>query len=77
LTAHHLVAIFSKSNESARKENAMYFEKYQQSIQWRWRLKAANHEIIASGESYWNETDCDNAINLVKGTTSATPVRKL
>lgn len=55
----------------------MYFEKYLQAGQWRWRLKAANHEIIASGESYWNETDCDNAINLVKGTTSATPVRKL
>ena len=55
----------------------MYFEKYQQAGQWRWRLKGANHEIVASGESYWNETDCDHASNLVKGTTSATPVRKL
>ncbi len=55
----------------------MYFEKYQQGGQWRWRLKAANHEIIASGESYVYETDCDHAINLVKGTTSSTPVRKL
>ena len=52
----------------------MYFEKYQQSPQWRWRLKAANHEIIASGESYWNEADCDKAIDLVKGTTATTPV---
>jgi uncharacterized protein len=58
-------------------ENVMYFEKYQLSSQWRWRLKAANHEIIASGESYWNETDCDNAINLVKSTTGSTPVKKL
>jgi uncharacterized protein len=55
----------------------VYFEKYQLSSQWRWRLKAANHEIVASGESYWNETDCDNAINLVKSTTSSTPVKKL
>jgi uncharacterized protein len=54
----------------------MYFEKYQQSAQWRWRLKAANHEIIAAGESYWNETDCDAAISLVKGTNSITPVIK-
>ncbi|WP_417595456.1 YegP family protein [Parasphingorhabdus sp.] len=55
----------------------MYFEKYKSNGQWRWRLKAANHEIIASGESYWNETDCNHAINLVKGTTSVTPVKTL
>jgi uncharacterized protein YegP (UPF0339 family) len=52
----------------------MYFQKYQQSSQWRWRLKSANHEIIASGESYWNESDCDHAINLVRGTNGTTPV---
>jgi uncharacterized protein len=52
----------------------MYFEKYQQGTQWRWRLKSANHEIIASGESYVYESGCDNAINLVKGTTATTPV---
>lgn len=52
----------------------MYFEKFQSGAQWRWRLKAANHEIIASGESYYNENDCDGAINLVKGTTATTPV---
>lgn len=52
----------------------MYFEKYQSSGQWRWRLKAANHEIIASGESYVNERDCDHAIDLVKSTTASTPV---
>jgi uncharacterized protein len=54
----------------------MYFEKYQNGGQWRWRLKSANHEIIASGESYWNEANCDHAINLVKGTTDLTPVYK-
>ncbi|MBL8649903.1 MAG: DUF1508 domain-containing protein [Sphingopyxis sp.] len=52
----------------------MYFEKYQQAGQWRWRLKGANHEIVASGESYIYERDCDHAIDLVKGTNSNTPV---
>jgi uncharacterized protein YegP (UPF0339 family) len=52
----------------------MYFGKYQSNQQWRWRLKASNHEIVASGESYWNESDCDYAINLVKSTTASTPV---
>lgn len=52
----------------------MYFEKYQQGGQWRWRLKSANHEIIASGESYVYESGCDHAIGLVKSTTTATPV---
>ncbi len=55
----------------------IYFEKYTSQSQWRWRLKAANHEIIASGESYWNESDCDHAINLVKSTTNLTPVKRL
>ena len=52
----------------------MYFQKYREVLQWRWRLRAANHEIIASGESYWNESDCDHAIALVKGTNGITPV---
>lgn len=45
--------------------------------EWRWRLKAANGEIIASGESYVNKADCMHAISLVKSTTSATPVVEL
>ena len=49
----------------------MYFEIYKDSSNlWRWRLKAANHEIIAQGESYYNKTDCLNAISLVKSTTN-------
>ena len=55
----------------------MYFEKYVSLGQWRWRLKAANHEIIASGESYVSESGCDNGIRLVKSTNSETPVRKI
>jgi uncharacterized protein YegP (UPF0339 family) len=53
----------------------MYYQKYQESRQWRWRLRAANHEIISSGEAYVNESDCDHAIALNKGSSGA-PVYK-
>ena len=39
--------------------------------QWRWNLRSANHEIIASGESYYNENDCIYAIELVKSSANA------
>lgn len=40
--------------------------------QWRWRLLAANRQIIAtSGEGYVRKTDCLHAIDLVKGSGSA------
>lgn len=52
----------------------MYFEIYPSGLQWRWRLKAANHQIIASGEAYTNKADCLHAIDLMKQTTAATPV---
>lgn len=47
----------------------MYYVLYTDSAgHYRWRLKAANHRIIAdSGESYFNRTDCVAAIQLVKG----------
>ncbi len=45
--------------------------------EWRWRLRASNGEIIASGESYVHKADCMHAINLVKTTSSATPVVEL
>lgn len=53
----------------------MYFEIYRQSKgtlstgkgQWRWRLRAGNHETIASGESYVNKADCLHVIELIKG----------
>ena len=57
----------------------MYFT-YQQNPttrQWHWNLKSANHEIVAQGETYINERDCLHAIDLVRGTTQDTPVRKL
>lgn len=45
--------------------------------QWRWRLKAANNQVIASGESYHNKTDCMHALALLQQTTVATPIREL
>lgn len=65
----------------------MYFEIYQEKAgllalsgtggQWRWRLRAANHEPIASGESYHNKQDCLKAIALIQGTSTATPIREI
>lgn len=56
----------------------MYFEIYKDAAgQWRWRLKAANHETIAQGESYTSKQNCLHAVNLVKSTDSATPVKDL
>jgi len=54
----------------------MYFEVYQSGIQWRWRLRAANHQIIAHGESYHNRTDCYHVVGLVKGSSNA-PIKEL
>ncbi len=42
---------------------------------WRWRLKGANHEIIASGESYVDHAACLRAVRLVRSTSSHTPIR--
>ena len=44
-------------------------------LQWRWRLKSGNGEIIAdSAEGYVSKYDCEYAIRLVQGTTLGTPV---
>lgn len=52
----------------------MYFQIYTEGNQYRWRLRAANHEIIAHGESYYNERDCLYAIGLVMATNDQTPI---
>jgi len=44
---------------------------------WRWRLKSANHEIIASGEGYTTKAGCQHAIMLMKQTTLTTPVNEI
>ena len=55
----------------------MTFEKYKKAKQWHWRLRADNGEIVASGEAYKNQADCDAAIKLVKDTSDETPVKVL
>ena len=43
-----------------------YYELYKDGLgQWRWRFRGANHEIVASGEAYYNKVDCRYAISLV------------
>ncbi len=42
---------------------------------WRWRLRAANGEVIAdSAESYVRREDCEHGIVLVKGAAQASVV---
>ena len=49
----------------------MKFKVYRDGTQWRWRLRAANGEIIAHGESYKNKTDCLAVVELVKKSSTA------
>ncbi len=51
----------------------MTFQKYKDARgQWRWRLRAGNHKIIATAsEGYVKEADCDHAIKLVKESAGA------
>jgi uncharacterized protein YegP (UPF0339 family) len=63
----------------------MYFEIYRQTRgtvqhgkgQWRWRLRARNHETIASGEAYVNRSACVHAISLIRGTGDQTPIKEI
>ena len=63
---------------SFRQQAKSTFVKYRDAnYQWRWRLIAANGRNIAnSGEGYFNERDCDHAINLVKGSNSSPVVTR-
>jgi uncharacterized protein YegP (UPF0339 family) len=55
----------------------MYYEIYRDGQgYWRWRLRAANHETLASGESYVNKADCTRAIVLVKGSNPAPVIER-
>lgn len=56
----------------------MQFELYQvkngtQATQWRWRLRAGNGKIIASGESYFNRSDAVGAVHSIMDTNRETP----
>jgi uncharacterized protein YegP (UPF0339 family) len=56
----------------------MYFVIYRdRQGHWRWSLNAASHKTIAdSAEGYWNESDCLDAIYLVKESYDATIFRR-
>ena len=51
----------------------MYFELYKSGNEWRWRLRAANHEIIASGEGYVSRQGAEHAVYLLRQTNMDTP----
>lgn len=47
------------------------FEIYKDKVgEWRWRLKAANNEIIATSEGYKEKTGCEAGIASVKKNAS-------
>lgn len=54
----------------------MYFQIWQSTSNrnWYWHLKAANHEIIATGEGYQRKDDCLKVIGLVMATSQFTPI---
>jgi uncharacterized protein YegP (UPF0339 family) len=56
----------------------MHFEIYRQSRAgspaWCWRLRGANEGIVAFGEGYESRLDCLNAVDIVRGTNSLTPI---
>jgi uncharacterized protein YegP (UPF0339 family) len=46
--------------------------------EYRWRMRAGNHEIIAtSGEGYKNKSDCQHGVDLVKRDAPAALVEVL
>ena len=56
----------------------MKFEIYRDvADEYRWRLRADNHKIIAHGESYKNRQDCLACIDLIRNLPSDTPVKDL
>jgi uncharacterized protein YegP (UPF0339 family) len=44
------------------------FEVYKDNARlFRWRLRSADNRVIAEGcEGYYNRSDCENAVNLVR-----------
>lgn len=55
-----------------------YFEWYRDAEKlYRWRLRATNRLIIASGEGYHLRADCMRAINILMETTKDTPIKFL
>lgn len=55
----------------------MKFEYYKSKDGWRWRLRSANNEIIASGEAYRNKKDCIACMQLILDLAPDTPIVKI
>jgi len=53
---------------------AAKFEVYPSGSQFRWRLKAANGEIVASGEAYKTRSGAKDGIEAVKRAAAAATV---
>lgn len=48
------------------------FEVYEDvSGQWRWRLKAANHEVVAQGEAYTTRQSAEHALAAIRDAVRA------
>jgi uncharacterized protein len=41
---------------------------------WRWRLKAANGEVVASGDGYASRSLCERAFHQIKQEVAAAPI---
>ena len=54
-----------------------HFEIYEVGGAWRWRLRAANGEVVAVGESYRTRADCELAIDVVRKTSPDTPIERV
>jgi len=62
----------------SKPKRTAYFDIYKDKRgEWRFRLRAANHEIIAVGQAYKRKADCVHAIELIQRTTEETPVREI
>lgn len=43
--------------------------------QWRWRLKAGNGEIVATGEGFNNRADCMASVQLIRDQAGGAPIK--
>lgn len=53
---------------------SMYFEIVSNGSTYWWRIKGANHEIMATSEMLNSKQACQNAINVVKMGAASAPV---
>lgn len=53
-----------------------YFEVYMARDGWRWRLRAANHRIIAHGEAHTRERDAWRAVATVQEAAALAEMRR-